>query len=643
MSERKAERLRKKLTKERKNRIKGDKIRKDPRFVEGDLELMTVEELKGIAQKIGLPRYTCGLKDDLIQALTEFYQGRDAYTIHPKNKEVRKNDYAGRKAEPKVFREYLNMLKKNPDTFYDFMKNIMLPRQRKAIESYREYIKDNFSVEWEALQLVEDNARSKSVNVAEEARDINEDAEGLFDGEKEDVRDAAEEVIAQKDEEIKVDCSIWKNKEIKLFKAILNGDYFGFDDMLQDYPYINDYYPDGDRPVPKFHEMWMEDLSKLYKLLQKDQEIDKNPVRMKRRDARIRQLELYFKLFPKSISRALGIFDGPKRLKKEDPVIYEFTLCPKGSFVPFDEQAPRPKAKITPELQKLFKEREEYEKKYGKERTQFDDGTEKKKPRRQKGVAPKKGMKFSTLEEPPENEEVDEPVKKKRGRPAGPLAKMTPEERKKAKKEYDRKRNQKIKEDDKRFTEMVKMEKEDQPAPKKATPKKATPKATPKETEKEFLSKKEQDALETSVDKKWEKLYESTKDLKPLGIFSKYRKLTVKEAREKDKDKEPEHRISVWIEKAMIRKLKEINDGKIPRDWTTANQGNWTRTGIAWNDYWIPGPEEPAPATEEEDEPPLSARERRNKEAWENLKKKKKGSGMPKKKKQRLDKLLGYD
>ena len=622
MSQRKAERLRKKLTKERKNRIKGDKVRKDPRFVEGDLEEMTVEELKGIAQKVGLPRYTCGLKDDLIQALTEFYQGRDAYTIHPKNKEVRKNDYAGRKAEPKVFREYLNMLKKNPDTFYDFMKNIMLPRQRKAIESYREYIKDNFSVEWEALQLVEDNARSKSVNVAEEARDINEDAEGLFDGEREDIRDAADTLIAQKDEEIKVDCSIWKNKEIKLFKAILNGDYFGFDDMLTDFPYINDYDYDGTRPVPKFHEMWMEDLSKLYKLLQKDQEKEENPVRLKKRDARIRQLELYFKLFPKSISRALGIFDGPKGLKKEDPVIYEFTLCPKDSFVPFDEQAPRPKTKLTPELQKLIKEREEYEKKYGKERNQFDDGTDKK-PRRQKGVAPKKGLKFSTLEEPPENEEVDTPVKKRRGRPAGPLAKMTPEERKKAKKEYDRKRNQKNKEDDKRFTEMVKMGKEDQPAPKKATPK-----ATPKDSEKEFISKKEQDALETSVNNKYKKL---NPDFVDVFSLAKYNKLPVKEAREKDKKLDPEKRVSVWIEKAMIRKLKELNDGKIPKNWTTAYPSWWTRQKLDWNDNWTPGAEEPVKEEESDEEVIYSAYQ------------KKKGSGMPKKKKQRLDKLLGYD
>jgi hypothetical protein len=581
MSQRKAERLRKKLTKERKNRIKGDKIRKDPRFVENDLEEMTVEELKGIAQKVGLPRYTCGLKDELIEALTEFYQGRDAYTIHPKNKEVRKNDYAGRKTEPKVFREYLNMLKKNPDTFYDFMKNIMLPRQRKAIESYREYIKDNFSVEWEALQLVEDNARSKSVNVAEEARDINEDAEGLFDGEREDIRDAADTLIAQKDEEIKVDCTIWKNKEIKLFKAILNGDYFGFDDMLTDYPYIND-YNDGTRPVPKFHEMWMEDLSKLYKVLQKDQEIEENPLRLKKRDVRIRQLELYFKLFPKSISRALGIFDGPKGLKKEDPVIYEFTLCPKDSFVPFDEQVPRPKTKITPELQKLFKEREEYEKKYGKEKDQFDDGTEKKKRRRQKGVAPKKGLKFSTLEEPPENEEVDEPVKKKRGRPAGPLAKMTPEERKKAKKEYDRKRNQKMKEDDKRFTEMVKMGKEDTPAPKKATPK-----ATPKATEKEFLSKKEQKEVETSLNDKYKKL---TVDKEDYMTVAPYNKLTVKEAREKDKKLDPKKRAGIVAEKAVIRKLKFENGGKIPNDWTTAYPMGWSLIGSSWSDKFVVGP-----------------------------------------------------
>ena len=150
-----------------------------------------------------------------------------------------------------------------------------------------------------------------------------------------------------------------------------------------------------------------------------------------------------------------------------------------------------------------------------------------------------------------------------------------------------------------------------------------------------FLSKKEQDALETSLNNKYKKLKVDVDIMKQAPYF----KLTVKEGREKDKKLDPEKRMSVWIEKAMIRKLKELNDGKIPRNWTTAYKMVWFSSKIPMNESWTPGAEDPV-ESEDEYEPYLVRLAREKKEAME---KQKRGSGMPKKKKQRLDKLLGYD
>ena len=159
---REEKRMKKRKEKREKRKEKGDEIRESPTYVRSDLEEMKVPQLKKIAQEINLPRYTCGVKEELIDALMEFYDGRDAENLHPKNKQIYKQDYGARKREPVIFREYLNMLKRKPDDFYDFKQNQVLPEQLQTIEKYRQYIKNNFSVEWKALQIVEEYARAVS-------------------------------------------------------------------------------------------------------------------------------------------------------------------------------------------------------------------------------------------------------------------------------------------------------------------------------------------------------------------------------------------------------------------------------------------------------------------------------------------------
>ena len=159
---REEKRMKKRKEKRENRKEKGDEIRESPTYVRSDLEEMKVPQLKKIAQEINLPRYTCGVKGELIDALMEFYDGRDAENLHPKNKQIYKQDYGARKKEPVIFREYLNMLKRKPDDFYDFKQNQVLPEQLQTIEKYRQYIKNNFSVEWKALQIVEEYARAVS-------------------------------------------------------------------------------------------------------------------------------------------------------------------------------------------------------------------------------------------------------------------------------------------------------------------------------------------------------------------------------------------------------------------------------------------------------------------------------------------------
>jgi len=418
---REEKRMKKRKEKKEKRKEKGDEIRESPTYVRSDLEEMKVPQLKKIAQEIQLPRYTCGVKEELIDALMEFYEGRDAENLHPKNKQIYKQDYGARKREPVIFREYLNMLKRKPEDFYDFKQNQVLPEQLQTIEKYRQYIKNNFSVEWKALQIVEEYARA--VSTGEE-----------------------------------------KTKP----------------------PPPSPPPPSPKSPSPK----------------------SPPPKKQKKTDAE----------------------------KKADKKKYD------------KARNDAKKARINAIHARLKKEEAE-NKQMGDE---DKDATNKKKSKERKKEREAMG-----------NEDTDAPTR--------------------------------------------------------------------------FLSKKEQDALETSVDNKYKKLNVKL----GFGTFGKYNKLTVKEAREKDKELDPEKRISVWLEKAMIRKLKKLNDGKIPRNWTTAHQMWWGWHKIDWNDYWIPGPEEPVESESSSDDEDLTAREQERRKRWAKVKRKR-GSGIPKNE-VRLDKLLGYD